>query len=74
MKITKHIWYTVYETYHTIYKYLSVVDFWAVCGCMRVCDTSLEPSRHPHERMPDARAPARAARPHLAKMTFLLHT
>ena len=59
--------------YHTIYKYHFVVRFWVVCGCMRVCDTSLEPSRHPHERMPGARAPARAARLQMAKMCFLLH-
>ena len=47
--------------------------FSAVCGCVRVCDTSLEPSRHPHERTPDACAPAAAARPQMAKMCFLLH-
>ena len=59
--------------YHTIYKNLSVLRFWAVCGCVRVCDTSLEPSWHPHKRMPGALAPACAARPQLAKMCFLLH-
>ena len=41
-----------------------------MCGCMRVCDTSLEPSWHPHERMIGARAPARAARPQNGKMCF----
>ena len=49
------------------------MSFSAVCGLMRVCDTSLELSWHPHERMPAARAPACAARPQMAKMCFLLH-
>ena len=49
--------------HHTIYKNLSVTGNWAVCGCVRVCDTSLDSPWHPHERMPGAalrrpRAPA----------------
>ena len=42
--------------HHTIYKNLSVTGNWAVCGCVRVCDTSLDSSWHPHERMPGAQA------------------
>ena len=37
--------------YHTIYKNDFVLCRWAVCGCMRVCDTSLEPPRPPYERL-----------------------
>ena len=47
--------------------------FWAMCGCVRVYDTSLELSWHPHERMPAAQAPACGARPQMAEMCFLLH-
>ena len=45
----------------------------AVCGSMRVCDTSLEPSWTPYERMIGRFCAARAARPQYAKMRFLLH-
>ena len=62
--------YFAVNRHHTIYKYPSVRSFLGVCGCMRVCDTSLEPSWHPHERPPAGQAPARAARPQLAKMCF----
>ena len=58
------------KSYHTIYKYQSVRSRSAVCGCMRVCNTSLEPPRPPYERLMDARPLARAARPQCAKMCF----
>ena len=58
---------------HTIYKNLSVKSGWAVCGCMRVCDTSLEPPRPPYERLIGRIRFARTARPQCAKMCFLLH-
>ena len=46
---------------------------WAVCGCMRVCDTSLEPPRPPYERLIGRIRFARTGRPQCAKMCFLLH-
>ena len=49
--------------YHTIYKYGFVKDGWAVCGCMRVCDTSLEPPWPPYEDMIGGNCLARAVRP-----------
>ena len=58
---------------HTIYKNLSVRHGLAVCGCMRVCDTSLEPPRPPYERLIGRIRFARTARPQCAKMSFLLH-
>ena len=58
---------------HTIYKNYFVSGFWAVCGCMRVWNTSLEPLRHPYERMIVRFRFARAARPQRAKTSFLLH-
>ena len=60
-------------THHTIYKHLCVGLMWGVSGCARVCDTSLEPFRHPNVRMSASLEPARAARPQLEKMYFLLH-
>ena len=39
------------RSYHTIYKNDFVLSISAVCGCMRVCDTSLELPRPPYERM-----------------------
>ena len=61
------------ELNHTIYKNHFVVCLMAVCGCMRVCDTSLEPSWTPYERIIGAFCELRAARPQFAKMRFLLH-
>ena len=55
---------------HTIYKNHFVRRFWAVCGCVRVCDMSLEPSRPPDEDLIGARLLARAARPQCVKMHF----
>ena len=62
-----------WDIYHTIYKNHFVGIRWAVCGCVRVCNTSLKPSRPPYERMMEAIRFARAARPQCAKMWFLLH-
>ena len=47
--------------------------FWAVCECMRVCDTSLEPSWPPYECLIRGTRFARVARPQCTKMCFLLH-
>ena len=59
----KHI-YRYKLLYIILYKNILVwVGSGGVCGCVRVCDTSLEPSRPPHERTSAARTPARAARP-----------
>ena len=48
------------HVHHTIYKNHFVRGFWAVCGCVRVCDMSLEPSRPPDEDLISARLLARA--------------
>ena len=58
---------------HTIYKNHFVSRVSAVCGCMRVCNASLEPPQHPYERMIVRFRFARAARPQRAKTLFLLH-
>ena len=44
-----------------------------MCGCVRVCDTSLEPICPQSERMIVRFRFARAARPQHAKMLLLLH-
>ena len=62
-----------FPIYHTMYKNHFVRVIWAMCGCVRVCDMSLEPSRPTNEHMMDARAPAGAVRPQCVKMCFLLH-
>ena len=59
---------TIFSLNHTIYKNHFVKHGLAVCGSMRVCDTSLEPSWSPYERMIGAFRFARAARPQCAKM------
>ena len=50
-----------------------MVWFRVVCGCMRVCDTSLEPSWTPYERKAPALATTLRTRPQCSKMCFLLH-
>ena len=45
----------------------------ALCGCMQVCNTTLEPSWPQYERMIGGLRFACAARPQYAKMWFLLH-
>ena len=59
--------------YHTINKNHFVKSRWAVCGCMRVCDTSLEPYCHKNDHVINLFWFARAARPQCAKMCFLLY-
>ena len=50
-----------------------VGNVWGVCGLMRACDSSLEPSCYKNDHVMEEIRFARAARPQCAKMCFLLH-
>ena len=48
-----------------------VGDVWGMCGLMRACDSSLEPSCYKNDQVMEEIRFARAARPQCAKMCLL---